>query len=311
MKVKIFTHTDLDGYGCSILANLAAGRGQVSAEYCGYYNINEKVEEFINSKYYQFYDYVFITDISINDSLAKKIDTYGLGSVIKLIDHHPTALNLNKYDWCLVQVEDDIEKVSGTSLFYDYLVQNKLLAPRPALEIFVEAIKRYDTWLWKDKYNDLRAKELNDLFKIYGPDRFFDEYYDRLTKDVFCIITDTDKFLLELENEKIRNYINKKSKFVFKKNLNLRNNRFRVGIVVADEYINELANEICEANPDIDFVAIISGLNNISFRTIKDDVDLGKDVAKYFGGGGHEKAAGATIDLKLKSQILNALIRDL
>ena len=41
--IKLFTHTDLDGIGCAILAKLAFGE-EVDIEYCDYDNINEKVK---------------------------------------------------------------------------------------------------------------------------------------------------------------------------------------------------------------------------------------------------------------------------
>lgn len=34
----------------------------------------------------------------------------------------------------------------------------------------------------------------------------------------------------------------------------------------------------------------------VSYRTVKDNIDLGRDVASLFGGGGHPKAAGSTFD---------------
>ena len=40
--IKLFTHTDLDGIGCAILAMLAYE--DVEIKYCNYDDINEKVE---------------------------------------------------------------------------------------------------------------------------------------------------------------------------------------------------------------------------------------------------------------------------
>ena len=43
------------------------------------------------------------------------------------------------------------------------------------------------------------------------------------------------------------------------------------------------------------------------YRTIKDDIDLGKDVAAQFGGGGHPKAAGSQFDKTLQLQIIQKI----
>ena len=46
--IKLFTHTDLDGVGCAILAKLAFGE-EVDISYCNYDDINER--NIINMNY--------------------------------------------------------------------------------------------------------------------------------------------------------------------------------------------------------------------------------------------------------------------
>ena len=45
--IKLFTHTDLDGVGCAILAKLAFGE-EVDISYCNYDDINENVMNYLN-----------------------------------------------------------------------------------------------------------------------------------------------------------------------------------------------------------------------------------------------------------------------
>lgn len=40
--IKLFTHTDLDGVGCAILAQLAFGKDNVDISYCNYDEIDRK-----------------------------------------------------------------------------------------------------------------------------------------------------------------------------------------------------------------------------------------------------------------------------
>ena len=57
-------------------------------------------------------------------------------------------------------------------------------------------------------------------------------------------------------------------------------------------------------HPEIDYVAMIDmGSKTVSYRTVKDDIDLGKDVAQLFGGGGHPKTAGSefSVDVQFKT----------
>lgn len=56
-----------------------------------------------------------------------------------------------------------MEKTCATSLLYDYLIENKLLEPTPALTEFVDLVRQYDTWEW-DENDNILAKHLNDLF---------------------------------------------------------------------------------------------------------------------------------------------------
>ena len=41
-KNKLFTHCDLDGIGCAILAYFAFGRDNVDVEYCNYDDVGWK-----------------------------------------------------------------------------------------------------------------------------------------------------------------------------------------------------------------------------------------------------------------------------
>lgn len=76
MKCKLFTHTDLDGVGCAILAYLAFGRENVDVEYCNYNDVNEKVSDFLIYGTPGEYKNIFITDISVSEELAKTINKY-------------------------------------------------------------------------------------------------------------------------------------------------------------------------------------------------------------------------------------------
>lgn len=105
MNIKLFTHTDLDGVGCAILAYLAFGKENVTVEYCDYDDIDLRVSQFFIKGNPGEYDKVFITDISINENLAVAIDRYSKSGLWRLFDHHQTALGLNKYDWCNVLIE--------------------------------------------------------------------------------------------------------------------------------------------------------------------------------------------------------------
>lgn len=298
--IKLFTHTDLDGIGCAVLARFTFGY-DVDIEYCNYDEINEKVEEYFNSGLE--YD-CHITDISINEELACKINNSDKN--FKLLDHHATALNLNKFNWCTVKVEnEDGIKTSGTELYYNYLINNGLLNECDVLDRFSELVRNYDTWRWTTLGDDgIICKQVNDLLYLYGRDKFINWCLGELHFDTFPKLEHADKLVLEIEQNNIDSYVEKKNEQMFFTTLCGRT----CGVVFAEKYFSELGNRLCQMNPDIDFVAMIDMSGTISYRTIKDDIDLGKDVAKLFGGGGHPKAAGSRFDDEMKCQVIKKIL---
>lgn len=273
-------------------------------EYCDYNEINDKVSEFIKSES-QDYDMIFITDISVNENVTKEIEEH-ISDKTVLIDHHPTAKWLNKYKWATVEESEvsinpneEYLKASGTSLFYSYLWENYGLNNELLFEL-AEKIRRYDTWEWATKYNDIHAKQLNDLLYIVGRDNFV----NRFVNDPSIELRDNEKFLLNIEQDRIDNYIKKKAENL--RRVNILN--YKAGVVFAEQYNSELGNALAKQNPDLDFIAIINmASNKVSYRGIKDDIDLGKDVAKIFSGGGHPKAAGSQFDEELTSELIKKI----
>lgn len=166
--VKLFSHTDLDGIGCGILAKLAFGK-DVDISYCDYDNIDSSVKEYLETEQDDTIP-IYITDIRVNEETAELLNKRGN---VQLLDHHPTALGLNKYDWCDVVIEDSKGiKTSGTMLFYHWLGMNGCLSEElennKALERFAELVRNYDTWRWSELGADgVICKQVNDLLYLY------------------------------------------------------------------------------------------------------------------------------------------------
>ena len=211
MKIKLFTHCDLDGIGCAILAYLAFRRDNVDVEYCDYEDADEKIREFYLCGNPKEYDAIYITDISVDEEVAAEIDSLAAaGQKWRLFDHHATALWLNQYEWCKVQVcapEDSYFKTSGTELFAMYLFENKLFDHYNTktianIEKFVQIVRDYDTWRWKEIGEEgVVCKQVNDLFYIYGREEFINWTLKRLkyygSYPEFPSFSDEDLLLLE------------------------------------------------------------------------------------------------------------------
>lgn len=304
IKIKLFSHTDLDCIGCNVLIRNLDCESDI--ENLDYGNVNERIKDFIINEEYLEYNYIFITDISVNKEVAELIDEVYIGRNVVLLDHHLTALWLNKYEWAIVEdnveYEDGIfEKTSGTELLYRYICADKEL-PKfdycySAIEDFATQVKRYDTWLWNTKYKDRKPKQLNDLFYILGKDRFI----KCIEEDFYRVGSFMHKYslLLELNQEKIDKYVNTKIREIIVRDIN----GYKVGIVFADHNQSELGNRLSEINSSLDLIAMI-GVNTISYRTVRDDINCG-EFAKLFNGGGHPKASGSQISTELQGKIID------
>jgi oligoribonuclease NrnB/cAMP/cGMP phosphodiesterase (DHH superfamily) len=314
MKIKLFTHTDLDGTGCAVVANVAFGKDNVSVEYCDYQEINKKVMSFINGEGYKKYDRIFITDISVDEETASEIDKlFNKGVGFQLVDHHATALWLSeKYPmWCEIRVkesnlypdlEPEREKVesSGTTLFYKFLRNKNIprINANPKLKAFAEVIRKYDTWNWNTIYKDDHPKKLNDLLYIIGREKFV----ERFSKDPIPEFNETESTILEIEEHRINKYIWYKKKGVKTINWNVGGKAYNVAYVFAEQNVSLLGNEIAqELKDEVDFVAIVDmNSSKVSLRGVHDHINLGTQVAYYYGGGGHPKASGFEFSEGLK-----------
>ena len=300
-KYKLFTHTDLDGVSCTILAYLVFGRENVDVEYCEYDNVNEKVGEFYGWKDSSDYDKIFITDISIKDELASSINNWGVGRW-RLFDHHATALGLNKYEWCTVDTMN--AKTSATELFYLYLYlweheqfNHLSINTIENMDRFAEIVRDYDTWRWKEELGEegVVCKHINDLFYIYGRDEFIDVTLNCLTKQLdYPNFTPTEVMLLQQKQKDIDIYVEEKNKQLFSQ-LDAFGNEY--GVVFAERYFGELGNRLSEMHPEYAYIAMIDiSRGKVSYRTVKENIDLGTEISHSFGGGGHTNAAGITFD---------------
>ena len=300
--IKIFTHTDLDGVGCAVLAQLTFGKN-VDITYCNYDEVDVLVREYI-SKIDKGHDTCFITDISIKDDLASEIDREYKNN-FKLFDHHKTVLELNKYDWCTVETENNDTGLmtSGTELFSKYLIDHKYLDVD--VSDFVRIVTDYDTWRWSTLGKEgLVLKDVNDLLYLYGREKFETWCMREIESGKFPYFDEDSSSLLTFNRNETEKYIKEKDRTIIVK----CNGEYMYGVVFADKYISELGNELCKLNEKLDYIVIVNmSTRLVSYRTIKDDVDMSM-IAKKYGGGGHPKAAGLKFDVYKLARFLDELL---
>ncbi|WP_039072824.1 DHH family phosphoesterase [Bacillus sp. MSP5.4] len=289
----LYSHNDLDGVGCGILAKVAFGE-RVEVRYNSVTGLDMQVGRFLErtkGKEKQ-HEGLFITDLSVHQENEERLDQYAeAGGKVKLIDHHKTALHLNERSWGMVKVQyEDGRLASATSLFYEYLIDNGYIQETKAMDQFVELVRLYDTWEW-EQTDALEAKRLNDLFFMVSIDEFEEKMVRRLKESDAFSFDEFEVKILDMEEEKIERYIRRKRREIVQTFINAH----CVGIVHAESYHSEVGNELGKTYPHLDYIAILNmGGKKVSLRTIHDETDV-SEIAGTFGGGGHAKAAGCPL----------------
>jgi len=295
---KLLSHTDLDGVGCGVLAKLAFG-DRIKIRYNSIASLNREVEWFLENE--ERNTHLFITDLSVNEENEKRLEEfYQTGGKVQLLDHHKTALHFNEYEWGHVVVEDNEGSlVSGTSLFYEYLIENELIQTSNAVDEFVELVRQYDTWEW-EKNNNQEAHRLNALFFLISIDEFEEKMVNRLQNSDHFFFDEFEQKILDMEEDKVERYIRRKRRELVQTSID----DYLAGIVYAESYHSELGNELGKEYPHLDYIAMLNmGGKRISLRTIHDHVDV-SEVAGHYGGGGHAKAAGCSLTNEAYNQFV-------
>lgn len=306
MKVLLFTHkNDIDGMGNAVVAKLAFE--EVNYVLCGTFDLISKVNEFILNKRIYEYDKIFITDLCLDEETLFKIDNdLALKDKFLIFDHHKTYEDekYTKYSFVNVKLKNNKGLCCGTSLFYDYLVDNNFIKRNSAIDEFVELTRLHDTWEWKNIYNNGKARELAILFDCLGTEGYIGFMYDKLINNDVFNFTEVEYLLINNKKNEINEVISEyMKKMYYKEILGLK-----AGILFIDyQYRNEIGEYLRENKYDVDFVMMIAlDRGVVSYRSVKSGVSV-REVAEYFNGKGHDVAATNPITEEQLESIIELL----
>lgn len=299
-KVVLFSHDDLDGKSPKFIAKHTFGSNLVYSRLCGYHNIDQEILSFLESK--NSLDYIiYITDIGISSEVANKLqELHEQGQEIHLLDHHVTNEKLNVYEWATVIPERDGKKESGTSLFYEHLVEKGFLEENTFLSTYSNTVRKYDTWEWYPE-QDMLAHDLNMLFFLVEEDEMKKLVLEGAAQsEPFTQIPDRFTLLMETEKKRIDRYCRRKLKTIRWKDMFGR----KFAILYIDQYHPYVADAVQDKFPETDVICMIDlAFNKVSLRARKDGVTV-VDIAQRFGGGGHPQAAGFQLTKKAFSKFV-------
>lgn len=342
LKIKLFTHTDLDGVGAVAVLKHYFNTDVAKIDYkkCGYGWIDDAVTDFI--KYdYDNYDLVMITDISVNETVANELNAlYEKNGNIQLIDHHETALWLNDYEWASVTVKNEQDQLeSGTSLLNTYLKETfKQSNPsmisdvnQEAVDEFAETVRLYDTWEWNEKGLPV-PQQLNDLASQLGDTQFI----QRFSSNPEVLFTGFEMNLIKRVTRERESYIKAKmdqaiqirpnisefivtysntTKYTSEQIESLRkvvtdpDAVMSLTMVTVERYHSEVGNDLAKHYGGI-VLMFDYNRGSMSWRTESDDIPV-NHFAKLFNGGGHVKAAGSPMSVELFETYMNKFITEL
>lgn len=335
VKVILFTHDDLDGGGCRVIFSLAHSHLDNSEWMiinCSNNSVNDDVKKAIEEGIIGEDTIVCFADICASKEVIQMLVQKCGSDKIFVWDHHLTNLFITQeIPNAVVIAENELGvKESGTSLLYKHfseLAYNDESDPRgkffrnegnqKLLSLFVDTVRSYDTYEWKQT-NNIDAIKLNKFFWFIGMDLFCNRYIDALkkndnTEDI--ILADGDlKYIInskiELE-KKIIDSITPADVFTF----NVRGYKVAFSFPIFGASASELGNQfLTRYAPEYDIFVSMSITNDrgtFQFRTIRPDLNLGKDIAIPLGGGGHPKAAGAPVPEFIVTEIIDMVINHL
>ena len=294
MKDLLISHiSDIDGVSPVILLKLT----KVEFDYIlkEPHEIDEFVEELLKEDLNS-YQNIYITDLALSENFYKKIKESGYAYKFKIFDHHKTHLFAKNYENVVIDIEE-----CGTTLFYNYL--SKKYKFKRIVEDYIKHVKNLDLWLWVEKF-DFMAKELGNIFDLYGRNTYIEEMYQKLKRGKKFKWNKFENKILKIEKDTVDRYLKKKDKELYK----IEYDGYLIGAVFSERYRSELGNYLSSIHPELDLVVMINMSGGLSLRTEKDiDISI---LAQKLKGGGHKKACGAPIEEEVKESILKNIFKD-
>lgn len=281
----LFTHDDLDGVGCAIVARLAFPDDLV-VKYCSYKSVNDDINAFLDQL--QEPVKIIISDISVTEETATRLDGYD----VVMYDHHPIKV---QRPWMTI---DTSGEACGTSMMAGALLPDA----GEAVKEFVENIRLFDTWQF-EKGVSAFPERLDALHVLLGHKGF----EDMVLQSLACGEPFTIPHFFEVA---VAHYFEERDRYFEKKAKDMVTTDFcgyKTAVVFADRDISLMADYVFRQHPDMDIVAVCYPPAGVSLRTRRDDINL-TEICRQRGGGGHQKAAAFYLKKDAVGRAVNMIL---
>lgn len=325
IRQVLFTHDDLDGAGCRVLFELANRSTNDWKVYnCSNSNLDETVTRSLESGELSKNCVIMFGDICPGREVLQKVKDFT--DRLHIYDHHRTNFWVT-HEWPEARIipENELGTMqSGTSIMYQaFCEMATIVSDAPSvfksgyhnaslLWKFVDTVRAYDTFEFKQTGN-MEAKRLQVLFQLLGMENFCKRYITLINGEISnTLINDHD---MEFVSAKINAEQERIDTFGLADiiDCNVRGHRTAFVLGTFGMNFSELAYQFLNKFKQYDIFAGFSFADGgvFSFRTIKEDLDLGSEIAAPIGGGGHPPAAGAPICDELRDIFVDYLISEM
>lgn len=240
---------------------------------------------------------IIVADASISLKLAEKIDKGPRR--VKVLDHHKSAIPINKFSWCEIDVENTR---AGGMMLYDWFYEVARTPELEPLDNLVMAADDYDRWI--RKHPD--SEDLVTLHDAIEQESFI----ERFEQNPYVIFSEKERYLIDVYKAKRDRFVEKKKKDAEFVTLNIQGHNVKVGFVEAGTHQSILGNAIC-SDPELSAdIAVMINSRSVSLRASADcPVDVSK-MAKFFMGGGHIKAGGFSLSALFNDAKLVDIVKE-
>ena len=304
LKVIHFTHTDIGGKVCGLLGHRTFSN--IETKYCSHRDVDDIINTFILiDREYVNYDIILVSDVCLNKGTLINLDNvqkYTKDKVkVQYYNHQDKNLGL-KYPWAHIETIFDEIQQDSASIMYRWMIDDFKLSADDWLDNLVEKSRRYTKWEWKALEDEV-SNSLSMLCHDSGHEFF--------VKTLIKKHISNSELLTEEDYDKL-NYLEKQYLAYKKRKINevilSRIGNARVGVVFAEQYIDRLGDDIPRHYKNLNSVIIINSLTALNIRNPIDAATDACNLAKIFGGDGEKKAAGASIPVEIREEIINFFI---
>jgi len=346
-KLFHISHTDLDGYGCQLIAKKIFPNGT-------YFNANyglevksniktvlEQIEKLPNQEIF-----FLISDLNLTTDESKslhkninKLNENGYKIKLQLLDHHATGKpSADKYDWYFLDTSR-----CATKIVFDYFSENYsefLPLCSEGFKTLIEAIDDVDIWHDEDPYFEFGKvamrliSQANEINSTLFPNQNRKYRLDMLEKAIEFInkedghieLDDNIHFLkkehLKLcdKSDTLDNLSAKHLVYLLedkKEELTIYHDGHKGILTFTLTNISIPANAFLKANPDFDFFINVGRRGSVAFRA-DGKIDVSKMAQAIAGGGGHPNASGGafrqwkeTIDYQVVKDFIEYKLNDI